>query len=45
MGFSKYNSEGYYDPVVYEALTRSEAEEGAVRAAAAQRPLVYMWSN
>ena len=24
MGVSKYNSEGYYDPVVYEALTRME---------------------
>lgn len=39
MGISKYNSEGYYDPVVYEALTRIEAEERAARAAAAYRPL------
>ena len=30
MGVSKYNSEGYYDPVVYEALTRIEAEEQPV---------------
>ena len=44
MGVSKYNSEGYYDPVVYEALTRIEAEERAARAAAAYRPLVYICS-
>ena len=41
---SKFNSEGYYDPVVYEALTRVEAEERATRAAAAYRPLVYICS-
>ena len=41
---SKFNSEGYYDPVVYEALTRVEAEERAARAAAAYRPLVYICS-
>ena len=29
MGVSKYNSEGYHDPVVYEVLTRIEAEERA----------------
>ena len=44
MGVSKCNSEGYYDPVVYEALTRIEAEERAARAAAAYRPLVYICS-
>lgn len=41
---SKFNSEGYYDPVVYEALTRVEREERAARAAAAYRPLVYICS-
>ena len=41
---STYNSEGYKDPVVYEALTRVEAEERAARAAAAYRPLVYICS-
>ena len=41
---SMYNSEGYKDPVVYEALTRVEAEERAARAAAAYRPLVYICS-
>ena len=41
---SMYNSEGYKDPVVYEALTRVEAEEHAARAAAAYRPLVYICS-
>lgn len=41
---SMHNSEGYKDPVVYEALTRVEAEERAARAAAAYRPLVYICS-
>ncbi len=41
---SMYNSEGYKDPVVYEVLTRVEAEERAARAAAAYRPLVYICS-
>lgn len=41
---SMYNSEGYKDPVVYEALTRVEAEERAARVAAAYRPLVYICS-
>ena len=41
---SMYNSDGYKDPVVYEALTRVEAEERAARAAAAYRPLVYICS-
>ena len=27
MSVSKFNNEGYYDPVVYEALTKVEAEE------------------
>ena len=41
---SMYNSGGYKDPVVYEALARVEAEERAARAAAAYRPLVYICS-
>ncbi|MCM1343761.1 MAG: DUF4406 domain-containing protein [Lachnospiraceae bacterium] len=41
---SKYNSEGYKDPVVYEALARVEAEERAARAVADYRPLVYICS-
>ena len=41
---SMYNSEGYKDPVVYEALNRVEAEERAARMAAAYRPLVYICS-
>ena len=41
MSVSKFNNEGYYDPVVYEALTKVEAEERAARAAAAYRPLVW----
>ena len=27
MGINKYNSEGYYDPTVYEALSNIEKEE------------------
>lgn len=44
MSVSKFNNEGYYDPVVYEALTKVEAEERAARVAAAYRPLVYICS-
>lgn len=40
----KYNSEGYYDPVVYEALTKIEREERGARRKAAYRPLVYICS-
>ena len=29
MGVSKYNSEGYYDPTAYEALTKVAQEEKA----------------
>ena len=31
MGINKYNSEGYYDPTVYEALSNIEKEEKAAR--------------
>ena len=34
MAIDKFNSEGYYDPVVYEALTKIEKEERAARKAA-----------
>ena len=40
MGVSKYNSEGYYDPTAYEALTKVTQEEKAAR----YRPLVYICS-
>ena len=40
----KYISEGYYDPVVYEALTKIEREEREARRKAAYRPLVYICS-
>ena len=40
MGVSKYNSEGYYDPTAYEALTKIVQEEKAAR----YRPLVYICS-
>ena len=40
----KFNSEGYYDPVVYEALTKIEREEREARKKAAYRPLVYICS-
>ena len=45
MSVSRFNSEGYYDPVVYEALTNMEKEQcAAVRATSAYRPLVYICS-
>ena len=44
MMVSKFNNEGYYDPTVYEALVKVEKEERAARAAAAYRPLVYIYS-
>lgn len=44
MAIDKFNSEGYYDPVVYEALTKIEKEERAARKAAAFRPMVYVCS-
>ena len=40
MGINKYNSEGYYDPTVYEALSNIEKEEKAARRI--YRPLVYI---
>lgn len=44
MMVSKFNCEGYYDPTVYEALTKVEKEERAAKMAAAYRPLVYICS-
>ena len=45
MSVSRFNREGYHDPVVYEALTNMEKEQrAAVRAASAYRPLVYICS-
>ena len=31
MSINKFNSEGYYDPTTYEALTNIEKEERALR--------------
>ena len=42
MGLNKYNSEGYYDPTVYEALSNIAKEEKAARRV--YRPLVYICS-
>ena len=45
MSVSRFNSEGYHDPVVYEALTNMEKEQRAVfKAVPAYRPLVYICS-
>lgn len=44
MAIDKFNAEGYFDPVVYEALTKIEKEERAARKAAAFRPMVYVCS-
>ena len=41
MSISKYNSEGYYDPTAYEALSAIEKEERALRAF---RPIIYICS-
>jgi hypothetical protein len=41
MGVSKFNSEGYYDPTAYGALSAIEAEGKALRAF---RPIVYICS-
>ena len=41
MSINKFNSEGYYDPTAYEAMTVIEKEERALRAF---RPIVYICS-
>lgn len=41
MSVDKFNSEGYYDPTAYEALSIIEKEERALRAF---RPIVYICS-
>ena len=40
MGINKYNSEGYYDPTTYEALSNIEKEEKATKRV--YRPLLYL---
>lgn len=40
MAISKFNSEGYYAPTTYEALSKVEREKKAAR----YRPLVYICS-
>lgn len=44
MGIDRFNSEGYFDPTTYEALTKVEREERAAHKAASFRPLVYICS-
>lgn len=44
MSIDKYNAEGYYDPVTYEALSKIEKEERAARKAAAFRPMIYIFA-
>ena len=41
MSVDKFNSEGYYDPTAYEAMSAVEKEERALRAF---RPIVYICS-
>lgn len=41
MSIDKFNSEGYYDPTAYEALSSIEKEEKALRAF---RPIIYICS-
>lgn len=42
MGINKFNSEGYYDPTTYEALTNIAREEKTAKRV--YRPLVYICS-
>ena len=42
MSINKFNSEGYYDPTAYEALTKIEKE---AKEAYAFRPIVYICSQ
>lgn len=44
MGIDKFNSEGYYDPTTYTALTNIHRDEMAAERKAAYRPLVYICS-
>ena len=41
MSINKFNSEGYYDPTAFEAMSAVEKEERALRAF---RPIVYICS-
>ena len=41
LSINKFNSEGYYDPTAFEAMTMIEKEERALRAF---RPIVYICS-
>lgn len=41
MSIDKYNSEGYYDPTAYKAMSIIEKEERALRAF---RPIIYICS-
>ena len=41
MSVDKFNSEGYYDPTAYEAMSTVEKEERALRSF---RPIVYICS-
>lgn len=41
MSVDKFNSEGYYDPTAYEAISTVEKEERALRSF---RPIVYICS-
>lgn len=45
MSIDKFNSEGYYDPTTYEALTNIHREEVAADKKAAYLPLVYVCSS
>lgn len=44
MGISKFNQEGYYDPVAYQALMNIEAERKAMRQQEVKMPIVYICS-
>lgn len=44
MGINKFNSEGYYDPTPYEALTNIVREEKTKHKKEAYRPLIFVCS-
>lgn len=44
MGINKFNSEGYYDPTPYEALTNIVREEKTKQKKEAYRPLIFVSS-
>mgnify|MGYP007089106706 CR=1 FL=1 len=45
MSVDKFNSEGYYDPTAYEAMSTVEKEERALRAFRPRPPCLYSFNG